>query len=881
MDSSALLDYALLKLTPTRTRCDLVVVSGGKTEKLASGLVEPFIAHLKFAKDQIPKGGYSIALRPPSSAASWFTKATFQRFVRFVSTPEILERFMRLEKEILQIESSNNESNSISKSSSEEGTPPAKSKGEVDGDESTAAKENSKYRLQCLLDTRKALLRKEQAMAYARATVAGFEVEQMDDLICFANAFGASRLREACIDFMELYKQKHTDCQWMDEVTAMKAFSPAELSFLGNSGVVLACENGNGSLVRSCSLDTSSDSKESQLNSDGVGDNNLPASTKAQMQMPWPNQMPPYMYNFPGPVPPMSFPGMHPVPPYYPGHMHWAQAVDDASNGLSRENSRKHHHKSSRKKEKVSHSDAPESSEDENNALTNSDSETDSDESGKDEKEHLSRQQTHGRKHKKKSSKTVVIRNINYITSKRRDGGFDDSSSLETTSLDEDSIKQQVDDAISVLEQGHNKKTHKHSNRGHQDSKPHNGSNGGFENWDAFQNILMSREDEEKQTVSFNGEDCMMKNSDDGVTNGHAVNLESEKVRRKHLLSDDSVIVTERNGAHTGDAGTIDFANGEDIRPGMKRRDSENVQFLLPQTREGSGSTTLGTASDFAVESCTIRNKSGDDWFVANKPGNFERQGAKDMVFENGDSLLSDREANKRATVIDDSFIIQSRSMSDDQCSSQWKTDINMDADFITAAQPENSDPVVSQTKPSSGEPNDLCVVLAREPGMESAEVSWMPELDYEIEASFAGINKSSPATESNAQAEESSPVKGVKKGNKKDMSPSTKTPAKDTKSKLSPGYLSRSRIDALSKSKKMSPTNKPGVQKSKLEREEEARKRTEELVLERQRRIAERTAASGLTPSPSKKVPAGSKTASPKLEKHRVQPSNSRIKAS
>lgn len=60
-------------------RCDLVVVSGGKTEKLASGLVEPFIAHLKFAKDQIPKGGYSIALRPPSTAASWFTKATFQR----------------------------------------------------------------------------------------------------------------------------------------------------------------------------------------------------------------------------------------------------------------------------------------------------------------------------------------------------------------------------------------------------------------------------------------------------------------------------------------------------------------------------------------------------------------------------------------------------------------------------------------------------------------------------------------------------------------------------------------------------------------------------------------------------------------------------------
>lgn len=623
------------------------------------------------------------------------------------------------------------------------------------------------------------------------------------------------------------------------------------------------------------------------------------------------------MYNFQGAVPPMPFPGMHPVPPYYPGHMHWAQAMDDATNGLARENSRKHHHKSSRKKEKVSHSDAAESSEDENNTLTNSESETDSDESGKDEKEHLSRKHSHGRKHKKKSSKTVVIRNINYITSKGRDGGFDDSSSLETTSLDEDSIKQQVDDAISVLEHGHNKKAHKHSNRGHQDSKAHDGSNGGFENWGAFQNILLSREDEEKQSVSFNGEDCMIKNSDDGVANSHAVSLESEKIKRQHLLSDDSVIVTERNGVHSGDAGTLDFANGEDIRPGMKRGDSEDVRYLLPQNRERSGSSTLGTASDFAVESSTIRNKSGDDWFVANKPGNLERQGAKDMIFENGDSLLSDREANKRATAIDDSFIIQSRSISDEQCSSQWKTDINMDADFITGAQTENIDPVVSQAKPTSGEPNDLCVVLARDPSMDSAEVSWMPELDYEIEASFA-LNKSSPATEPNAQAEESSPVKGIKKGNKKDMSASAKTPAKDARSKFSPGYLSRNKIDALSKSKKMSPTNKLAVQKTKLERvrlrhldieflynfgpnlliyfchllwlycnyacliqEEEARKRMEELVLERQKRIAERTAASGLTPSPSKKLPAGSKTVSPKLEKHRAQPSNSRVRAS
>lgn len=49
--------------------------------------------------------------------------------------------------------------------------------------------------LQRVLETRKAVLRKEQAMAYARALVAGYELDYIEDLIAFADAFGASRLR--------------------------------------------------------------------------------------------------------------------------------------------------------------------------------------------------------------------------------------------------------------------------------------------------------------------------------------------------------------------------------------------------------------------------------------------------------------------------------------------------------------------------------------------------------------------------------------------------------------------------------------------------------------------------------------------------------------
>lgn len=53
----------------------------------------------------------------------------------------------------------------------------------------------ARIRLQRHLETRKALLRKEQAMAYARALVAGFEIGNLADLISFADSFGASRLR--------------------------------------------------------------------------------------------------------------------------------------------------------------------------------------------------------------------------------------------------------------------------------------------------------------------------------------------------------------------------------------------------------------------------------------------------------------------------------------------------------------------------------------------------------------------------------------------------------------------------------------------------------------------------------------------------------------
>lgn len=58
----------------------MVISANGKTQKMASGLLNPFLAHLKTAQEQMAKGGYSIILQPdPTIDATWFTKATVER----------------------------------------------------------------------------------------------------------------------------------------------------------------------------------------------------------------------------------------------------------------------------------------------------------------------------------------------------------------------------------------------------------------------------------------------------------------------------------------------------------------------------------------------------------------------------------------------------------------------------------------------------------------------------------------------------------------------------------------------------------------------------------------------------------------------------------
>lgn len=62
-------------------RCELFVSRDGNSEKLASGLVKPFVTHLKIAEEQVALSNQSIKLEVEQrkNGEMWFTKGTLER----------------------------------------------------------------------------------------------------------------------------------------------------------------------------------------------------------------------------------------------------------------------------------------------------------------------------------------------------------------------------------------------------------------------------------------------------------------------------------------------------------------------------------------------------------------------------------------------------------------------------------------------------------------------------------------------------------------------------------------------------------------------------------------------------------------------------------
>ncbi|KAG9445712.1 hypothetical protein H6P81_011840 [Aristolochia fimbriata] len=854
MRSETRLDSVFFQLTPTRTRCDLVILANGKTEKIASGLLNPFLAHLKTAQEQIAKGGYSIKLEPESDRdLAWFTKGTVERFVRFVSTPEVLERVNTIESEILQIDDAiaiqanenlglnTAEDHQTRSSDSTEGSKPV-----FDADSEKAIvlykpgvhtpeangstltqEENSKVQLLRVLETRRTVLQKEQGMAFARAVAAGFDMDNLALLFSFADCFGAMRMKEACLRFMELWKRKHETGQWV-EIEAAEAMSAhSDFSSINASGIMLSVDtrkqmefsegwigsNGQSESNGKPSVGVDNNSSDSNGDKRPPLDSQVPYGQheyfQGQFQPPmysqWPIHPPPG-----GPFQPYPMQGMPYYPPY-PGSGPFFQApyppMDDPRHDSSHKSRRRRHSMDSKESNAESEEGADLSV-------------VESEKGG---------QQGHGSRRKggrsgKKNSGTIVVRNINYVTSKRRNASEDESESASESESDEE-----ADDVGSDSPKRKHRNSAKSSKGNERHRKPasEQKENDGDEvicergmdtgNWEAFQTCLLREEEETKNHKDF---------------------FSSEKEiyfnRRQGTTGADPLLSHERDLNEVSDKRMLELDTGTGNRMLSRSKMSNDVLAVRPGVLQADDSNMDVHFAEVEGGGRGYRRMPNDDFVIyggSNQSGYVNS--FSDPLAGNEYGRAGNLDKSSSHDVTDESFIVPHRSSSPDPVATDSRIAIDMDSEFPATHQ-RSEDSSIRIRSQINYEPDDLTLMPER--GIERESIGYDPAVDYGLEvlAKDTNAQKNGDAEEVSVDKEESRKLDKEKKGGL-ERKKAESTLRRGKPSRLNPQMEAQLRAERLR-------AYKADLQKLKKEKEEEELKRLEALKRERQKRIAARS---------------------------------------
>lgn len=825
MKSSIRLDSVVFQLTPTRTRCDLVIAANGKSEKIASGLLDPFLAHLKEAKEQMGKGGYSIVLEPKQgSDSAWFTKGTVERFVRFVSTPEILERVYTIESEIFQIEKAISVQNNsdagmhivddlpVKAEESIEGSKPAPGNEEKaivlyqptshqpEGDGSTMQEKNSKVQLVRVLETRKIVLQKEQGMAFARAVAAGFDIDNIAALHSFAQCFGASRMMDACKRFVDLWKAKHESGQWVDVEAAETMSCRSDLPSMSASGIMLLGTNERGEFKGSwpqgevasekngVSRATGADGKPQ---ADHQGQPSLNEHSPGQfphpMYPPWQmhsqaNGLPVFQpYAMPGIPYYQNYPGNGPFfqPPYPP--------FDDSVV-----------HSGQRRRQRRHSMDSRDLSGDSEFQEIDASRRTMQDDVDTDEEDSVrQRSRKKGGKSSRKQSGTVVIRNINYIAREKQGSSDSDPESCSNSGTDDGERNVKADEMRKLKKKTSRKEERMSNDDGH---------------WEAFQNFLLKDADESNSSARS---DMFAR---EGKVHGR---------KRQSTIGDASSML----GGRMGENQDHDVSECHDISGDMTCMRKTTDDQMLGYGKEANLSHNIDDRDPQFIEAGVRRGayrKSAD----ANIDSTINRQerltdvwdSSLDPVITNGFHGSSNN--NSRGPphdMVDDSLVVLHKSRSLDQVSGDGRTAIDMDYELPPALQKDENHTVRTRSQ-GNYEPDDLSLMPDREEHWRSG---YDPALDYEMQAQITEASKLGGKKKEVTTDAKEVPKKGVKDQKLKAEKRLFAGTRREKPYKLSPSEDARARAEKLR-------SFKADLQKMKKEKEEEQAKRLEALKLER-----------------------------------------------
>ncbi|KAI4365368.1 hypothetical protein MLD38_021357 [Melastoma candidum] len=796
MRPSSRIDLAVFQLTPTRTRCDLVILANGRREKIASGLLDPFLSHLKAARDQMAIGGYSIELKPdPNSNATWFTKGTLERFVRFVSTPEILERIDTLESEILQIEEA------IVMQTNKKGGIPVQDGKSVDNMEvpkpvlttdddkaivvykpnsqhieanwSTEQEGNPKVHLLKVLETRRSLLQKEKGMAFARAVAAGFDIDSMDMLISFSQCFGAARLMDACKIYLDLWKKKHESGQWLEIEAAEAASVQLDIMAMNASGT-----------------DASNRHLSTHETEKSPTDNTSLASPPEHFQGQFPNPIfPPWQFQSPPGMPPGYQPyPMGPMPycPNYPTNTLCLQPAFSPMQDQRSKNGRASRHKRSscNDKESTSESDA---------------SDKDSDGNYSDEL-HLKKEATvRGKKSPssgKKKSGMVVIRNNNYISSKEQNGSDGEAHPASRSG------RENTDTRTGTLAGNGNLLLDK--NEASYDNEVDRG------HWQAFQNYLLKEnkeEDIDDKEMFLTGKAGKMKrrqeraNNDPLAVGGDDVCQYEEDYTDIEQMSGSATFRQRVSGDELLSSRTGDQQDGRSSFDGLLDAQSNSV----------NGRTD---PNDFMLQ--------GRDVIYNFSPSDISAESKYRTAHKDSTTGSSDKPN-------DDAYIVSLRSYSL-EVDGMGRQSLDIDSEFPWVNRQIDK---ASKNLQPNYEPDYMSLMPERE--TERGSSSYNPAIDYELDAQRLKEAVQNKSEEPAGAAKDQGPKKEPKDQKMKliqDVARTVGSNRKGKPTKLSPLDEARARAERMR-------SYKADLQKVKKEKEEEQQRRLEALKIERHKRIA------------------------------------------
>lgn len=193
IDSDAILEYASFQIASGQERFEAYGCVDNKVEKLATGGLDQLLPYIPALSDLYMEGSncnFKIQLPDNLSGSRWFTKSTFDNFLRIVGSRSLATITKPIRDEMSQLEEARKFQVSLFP---QPGT-------------DAASADASRNELLRAMDLRLVVLRGELAAAFGQVAGDTYSVEEMNNIADFSQLLGAAELENALHRVLETSK---------------------------------------------------------------------------------------------------------------------------------------------------------------------------------------------------------------------------------------------------------------------------------------------------------------------------------------------------------------------------------------------------------------------------------------------------------------------------------------------------------------------------------------------------------------------------------------------------------------------------------------------------------------------------------------------------